>query len=333
MQTTTLLELIGNTPIIELRHMDSGPCQLFVKLEHLNPGGSIKDRIANYMIAAAEREGKLQPGGLLVEATAGNTGVSLAQIALLKGYRVLLVLPDKMSQEKIDHLKAMGVEIKITRSDVSKGHPEYYQDMAQRLAQERDNAVYINQFANPNNPKAHEETTAPEIWEQMNQQVDAIVCGAGTGGHITGISRFMQTVAPSVEMILADPAGSILTDYINKGELKTKEASWLVEGIGEDYIPSTCDLSRVTQAFAVSDTDSFSTAHQLLKREGIFAGSSSGTVVCAALRYCRAQTRPKRVLTFIYDAGNKYLSKMYNEAWLAKQGIELNLSPNRGYGS
>jgi cystathionine beta-synthase len=289
---------------------------LFVKLESFNPGGSIKDRIALAMIERAERQGKIKPGGTLVEATAGNTGVALVQIAILKGYKVLLVIPDKMSKEKISFLMAMGADIVITRSDVSKGHPEYYQDMAKRLASEMDNAVYIDQFENPANPKIHEEVTGPEIWTQMQHELDAIVCGVGTGGHLTGIGHYMKKNAPHVKMILADPEGSILTHYIKTGQLIEKNTKWLVEGIGEDYIPSICDLSVVDDSYTVTDAQSFAMARRLLKEEAIFGGSSSGTVVHAAVEYCRKQTQPKRVLTFIYDSGNKYMSKMYNDDWM-----------------
>src|SRR3989441_10395072 len=191
-----VLEMIGKTPLVAVRRLDTGPCQLFLKLENQNPGGSIKDRIGLYLIEAAEREGKIKPGGTLIEATAGNTGLGLALVAAQKGYRLLLVIPDKMSQEKIFHLKAMGADVQLTRSDVTKGHPEYYQDLAARLAPETPGAYYINQFGTPANPRAHEETTGPEIWEQMEHQVDALVAGVGTGGTITGLARFFERAAP-----------------------------------------------------------------------------------------------------------------------------------------
>ncbi|MFZ5462218.1 MAG: pyridoxal-phosphate dependent enzyme [Pseudomonadota bacterium] len=317
---SNVLEMIGNTPMVELRRMDTGPCRLFAKLEQCNPGGSIKDRIGLTMIEAAEREGRIKPGGTLVEATAGNTGLGLALVALKKGYRLLLVIPDKMSQEKVFHLKAMGAEIVMTRSDVAKGHPEYYQDLAQRLASEMDNAFYVNQFANPANPRAHEEGTAPEIWEQMEHRLDAVVCGVGTGGTLTGIGRYFKRVAPHVEMVLADPEGSVLADYLKTGTIK-QAGSWLVEGIGEDFVPPICDLSLVGAAYTISDAEAFATARELLRREGIMGGSSSGVLVAAALRYCRSQSAPKRVVTLIPDSGNKYLSKMYNDYWLADQGF------------
>src|SRR6267142_1077545 len=210
----SVLDLIGNTPMLEVQHLDTGRCRLFLKLENQNPGGSIKDRIALSMIEAAERDKKIQKGSLIVEATAGNTGLDLALVASQKGYRLLIVVPDKMSQEKIFHLKALGAEVRLTRSDVTKGHPEYYQDMAARIARETPGAFYVNQFGNEANPWAHEHSTGPEIWEQMEHQLDAVVSGVGTGGTLTGLSRFFEKVSPQTEMVLADPEGSILAPYI-----------------------------------------------------------------------------------------------------------------------
>ena len=317
-----ILSLIGDTPLVEVTQLDAGPCQLFLKLENQNPGGSIKDRIALSMIEAAEQEGKLRPGGTVVEATAGNTGLGLALVAGAKGYRVVLVIPDKMSQEKISHVKALGAEVRITRSDVTRGHPEYYQDMAARLAEEIPGAFYVNQFGNPANPLAHERTTGPEIWEQMRHDVDAIVVGVGSGGTLTGLGRFFNRVKPrrGIEMILADPKGSVLYEYVKSGKLN-EAGSWAVEGIGEDFIPEISDMSLVTEAFEIDDADSFATVRELLRKEGIFGGSSTGTLVAGALRYCRKQTKPKRVVSFVVDTGNKYLSKMYDDFWMAEQGF------------
>lgn len=319
--TASVLDLIGNTPVVEVTRMDTGPCRLFLKMEALNPGGSIKDRIGLSMIEAAERQGRLRPGGTLVEATAGNTGLGLALVAAQKGYRLVIVIPDKMSQEKIFHLRAMGAEVVLTRSDVGKGHPEYYQDKAERLAHEMDGAVYVNQFGNAANPLAHESTTGPEIWEQMGHDVDAIVCGVGSGGTITGLSRFFARTAPDVEMVLADPEGSILAEYVRTGNVSTEVGSWLVEGIGEDFIPPVSDFSRVKKAYTVSDADAFHTCRALLRDEGIFAGTSSGTLIAAALAYCREQREARRVVTFVCDSGNKYLSKCYNDYWMIDQGF------------
>jgi cystathionine beta-synthase len=313
------LELIGNTPMIELTHFDTGACRLFAKLESQNPGGSIKDRIGRSMIEAAERDGSLKPGGTIVEATAGNTGLGLAQVGILKGYRIVLIVPDKMSREKIQHLRALGAEVRLTRSDVGKGHPDYYQDVAARLAQETG-AFYVNQFANPANPLAHETTTGPEIWEQMDHDVDAIVAGIGSGGTMTGLGRFFRRVSPRTEMVLADPVGSILAPLIRFG--KTVEAgSWAIEGIGEDFIPPNADLSLIKTAYAIPDRESIEMARALLAKEGILAGSSSGTLLAAALRYCREQTVAKRVVTLVPDSGNKYLSKVFNDFWVMEQGL------------
>ena len=317
----SVLDMIGCTPMLALRNTDTGPCRLFVKLENQNPGGSIKDRIGLSMIEAAERDGVLAPGGTIIEATAGNTGLGLALVAAQTGYRLIIVMPDKMSQEKIFHLRALGAEVLLTRSDVGKGHPEYYQDYAERLARETPGAFYVNQFANPANPRAHETATAPEIWAQMEGRLDAVICGVGSGGTLTGLGRYFQRVAPHVEMVLADPEGSILADYVKKGELGNVAGSWLVEGIGEDFVPPVSDLALVRRAYAISDAESFETARALLRREGILCGSSTGTLVAAALRYCRAQTTPKRVVTFACDSGNKYLSKMYNDYWMMDQGF------------
>jgi cystathionine beta-synthase len=314
-----ILELIGNTPLVEIRRLDVGRCRLFLKLENQNPGGSIKDRVALAMIEAAEREGKIRPGSLIVEATAGNTGLALALVAAQKGYRLLIVMPDKMSQEKIFHLKAMGAEVVLTRSDVTKGHPEYYQDMAARLAREHG-AFYVNQFANEANPRAHEESTGPEIWEQMEHKVDAVVAGVGTGGTLTGLARYFARVSPQTEMVLADPAGSILVEFVKTGKIG-KAGSWLVEGIGEDFIPTVTDLSRVKKAYTISDGEAFLTCRELLRKEGIMAGTSSGTLIAAALRYCREQSEEKRVVSFVPDSGNKYLSKVYNDYWMIDQGF------------
>ena len=316
-----VLTLIGNTPLIEVTRMDTGPCRLFLKLESQNPGGSIKDRIGLAMIATAEADGRLTEGGTVVEATAGNTGLGLALVARAKGYRVVLVVPDKMSTEKVLHLKAMGAEVHMTRSDVAKGHPAYYQDYAARLAREIPGAFFADQFNNPANPLAHQTSTAPEIWEQMQHELDALVCGVGSGGTLTGLSRFFREHQPQLEMVLADPKGSILAHYVQTGELSETTGSWAVEGIGEDFIPSIADLSSVRKAYTIDDEESFATARELLRAEGILAGSSTGTLLAAALRYCREQTSAKRVVTLVCDTGTRYLSKVYNDNWMIDQGL------------
>lgn len=320
---STVLDLIGRTPVVKAQHLDTGLCELYFKLESQNPGGSIKDRIGLKMIEAAEARGDIRPGDTLVEGTAGNTGIGLALVAQQKGYKLVLVVPDKMSREKIFNLKAMGAQVVLTRSDVAKGHPDYYQDMAERLARETPGAYFVNQFGNPDNPAAHEHGTGPEILEQMAEVggVDAVVFGCGSSGTMTGLSRCFAQNSPHTELVLADPVGSILEEYINRGTLSDKSASWMVEGIGEDFLPPISDFTRVKQAYAISDKESFLTARELLEKEGILGGSSTGTLLAAALRYCREQTAPKKVLVFVCDTGNKYLSKMYNDYWMLDNGF------------
>ena len=319
----SILELVGDTPIIRARRLDTGPCTLYLKLESQNPGGSIKDRIGMAMIEAAEKRGDIKPGDTLVEGTAGNTGIGLALVAQQKGYTLILVVPDKMSREKIFNLKAMGAQVVLTRSDVAKDHPDYYQDLAARIAAETPGAYFINQFGNPDNPAAHEFGTGPEILRQMAEVggLDAIVFGCGSSGTMTGLSRCFAAQSPHTELVLADPVGSILEEYINRGTLSDKSGSWLVEGIGEDFLPPISDFTRVKKAYAVSDKDSFLAARELLEKEGVLGGSSSGTLLAAALRYCREQTTPKNVLVFVCDTGNKYLSKMYNDYWMLDNGF------------
>ncbi len=318
-----MLELIGNTPLVRVTCFDTAGSELWVKLESHNPGGSIKDRIGLSMISAAERDGRLAPGGQLIEATAGNTGLGLALVAALRGYKLTLVVPDKMSQEKVTHLKALGAQVIWTRSDIGKGHPAYYQDMAERIARETG-ALYLNQFANPANPLAHETTTGPEIWEQTGGRLDAIVCGVGSGGTLTGLSRYFAKVAPGVELVLADPKGSVLAGYVATGTVGIA-GSWLVEGIGEDFVPPICDLSRVKTAYIVDDAEAFATVRTLLAKAGILAGPSSGTLIAAAVRYCRDRadqpSGPLRVVSIVADSGAKYLSKVFRDEWLSDQGL------------
>jgi cystathionine beta-synthase len=316
----SVLEMIGNTPILKLSSFDTGLCDLFIKLESQNPGGSIKDRIAVSMIDAAEAEGKIKPGGTIIEATAGNTGLGLGLVAAQKDYKLILVIPDKMSPDKIRHIRAMGVDVRLTRSDVQKGHPEYYQDYAKRLAAEIPNSFFIDQFSNPNNPKTHMVDTGPEILRQMDNDLDAMVVGVGSSGTVTGLGQFFKENAPNCEMIVADPEGSIVAERINSG-IMTEAGSWLVEGIGEDFVPEICDISLVTKAFTISDREAFQVQRDLLEREGVIAGSSTGTLLAAAVRYCQEQTKPKRVLTLACDTGNKYLNKSFNDSWLADQGL------------
>lgn len=316
---SNVLALIGNTPLLEVRCFDVASCRLFVKLENQNPGGSIKDRMALSMVAAAEQSGALRPGGVIVEATAGNTGLGLALVAGARGYRLIVVIPDKMSTEKIQHLHGLGADVRITRTDVDKDHPQYYLNLARQIAAKTTDSWLVDQFSNPANPQAHEETTGPEIWVQSAGQVDAVVCGVGSGGTLTGLSRYFARVSPSTEMVLADPAGSALAHYVQTGRLGPS-GSYAVEGIGQSAIPPVTDLSRVKHAYTIPDARSFDVARTLLREAGILAGSSTGTLVAAAIDYCHDQTAPKNVVTFVCDSGNKYLSKMYNDYWMLDGG-------------
>lgn len=314
-----ILEMVGNTPMVKFQKMDTGKCQLFGKLESQNPGASIKDRIAITMVETAEKEGLIKPGDTLIEATAGNTGLGLAMVAAQKGYKLKIVMPDKMSMEKEYNLRAFGAEVMRTRSDVGKGHPEYYQDVAKRLSEE-NGWYFINQFSNPANIEAHYKTTAPEIWEQLDGKIDAVVLGVGSGGTVTGIGRFLKEKNPDIDIVLADPDGSILTHYHETGEM-SEAGSWVIEGIGEDFIPDICDMSLFTKAYTVTDKESLNTARELMLKESVMGGSSTGTLVAAALKYCKDQTEPKNVVTFVCDTGNRYLSKMYNDEWMKEKGF------------
>lgn len=327
-----VLSMIGNTPMLALDKLDAGPgARLFGKMELMNPAGSIKDRIGLSMIEAAEKDGRLNPNAnprpTIIEATAGNTGLGLALVGRQRGYSIKFVMPDKMSQEKIQHLRAMGAEVILTRSDVEKGHPEYYQDMAAALAKRTPNSLYVNQFGNPANPHAHMTGTGPEIWEQMQPVggIDAFVCGVGSGGTLSGVGGYLRQKNPNIKVILADPAGSILAPLVNEGKT-IKPGSWLVEGMGEDFIPDICDLKLVSEAFSVTDAEAFLAARELLAKEGVLAGSSSGCILHAALMYARKQKpkpdgSPHNVVTLICDSGAKYLSKMFNDFWMMDNGF------------
>ena len=311
-----VLEMVGNTPVLKINNIDTGKCDLYVKMESLNPFGSIKDRVGLKMIQDAENQGLIKEGYTIIESTAGNTGLGLALAAKLKGYKLILVIPDKMSEEKIRHLEAMGVEIIMTRSDVENGHPEHYQSIAEKLLKSTPNSFFANQFENKSNPQVHFETTGPEIWEQMEGNIDAFVAGVGTGGTISGVGGFLKSKNPNIKVIIADPIGSVVADAVNTGEYKYEGGSWSVEGIGEDYIPANLNLDIIDEGIYVSDKEAFSMVDQLLQKEGILAGSSCGTLVDAAIKWCKAQEEPKTVVTLICDTGNKYLSKAFNKDWV-----------------
>jgi len=309
-----ILKAIGRTPLVKLNSVTRGiKSTVFVKTEMLNPGGSVKDRIGLAMVEAAEREGKLKPGGTIVEATAGNTGMGLALVAAIKGYRCIFVLPDKISQEKINLLKAYGAEIVITPTSVPPDSPESYNGTADRLAREIPNSFRPNQFENPNNPRAHYLTTGPEIWEDSGGKVEVFVAGMGTGGTISGTAQFLKEKNPDIVIVGADPQGSILSGDTPK--------AYKVEGIGEDFIPKTFNRQLVDEMVRVTDEESFLTARRLAREEGILAGGSSGTAIAAALKFAQRLEKPKYIVVLLPDTGRNYIDKIYSDRWMMENGF------------
>jgi cystathionine beta-synthase len=321
----TILQSIGRTPLVRLRRLAEGlTASVYVKLEAMNPGGSVKDRVGLAMIAEAERRGWLRPGGTIIEATAGNTGVGLAMAAAVKGYRCIFVLPDKMSGEKIRLLKAYGAEVVITPTNVAPDSPESYNGVADRLAREIPGAWRPNQFTNLANPEIHYRTTGREIWEQTEGRVTAFVSGIGTGGTISGVARYLKEQNLDVKIVGADPEGSVLSG--------DKPQPWKVEGIGEDFVPKTFNSQLVDDWVRVTDAESFHTARALARREGILAGGSSGTAVAAALRYARRLTSDHLVVALCADTGRNYLSKFFDDDWLAENHLLWTMQPAHSVG-
>lgn len=311
----SILQAVGRTPLVRLHRLAAGLApSICAKVEALNPGGSIKDRVAVAMVADAERQGLLRPGGTIIEATAGNTGVGLAMVAAVKGYRCIFVLPDKMSGEKIALLKAYGAEVVVTPTSVPPDSPESYNGVADRLTREILGAWRPNQFTNLSNPEIHYRTTGPEIWEQTDGKVTVVVGGVGTGGTISGVGRYLKERNPEIKVIGADPEGSILSGGTPHG--------WKVEGIGEDFVPKTFDSRYVDDWVRVGDAESFHTAREMARREGILVGGSCGTALAAALRYARRLTAADLVIVVCPDTGRNYLSKMFDDAWLATNNLQ-----------
>ena len=309
-----ILEAVGRTPLIKLNSISQEiQSTIYCKVEYLNPGGSTKDRIALAMIEAAEKEGKLQPGGTIIEATAGNTGVGLALIAAIKKYRCIFVMPDKMSQDKINLLKAYGAEVVITPTSVPPDSPESFNGVAERLAKEIVGAYRPDQFANPNNPLAHYLTNGPEIWSDTNGKVDVFVAAMGTGGTISGVGKYLKEQNPNIVIVGADPEGSIFSGDTPK--------LYKVEGIGEDFIPQNFNRQVIDEMVRVSDKESFNMARRLAREEGLLVGGSCGTAVAGALKYAARLSEPKYIVVLLPDTGRNYINKIYSDAWMQENGF------------
>ena len=319
-----ILQAIGKTPLVRLSRVGRGlPCLLYAKVESFNPGGSVKDRIALNMIEEAERSGRLKPGGTVVESTSGNTGVGLAIACALKGYKAAFVMPDKMSQEKIQLLRAYGARVVITPTAVEPENPRSYYNVAKRIVSETPNAILANQYHNPENPHSHYLTTGPEIWQQTQGRVTDVVVGMGTGGTISGVGRFLKEQNPDIQMVGVDPSGSILLETWQQGHVpeNAQASTYKVEGIGEDFLPSTLDLSVIDEVLRVTDKESFLWTRRLVKEEGIFCGGSSGSAVAAAVRYARKLTADRLVVVVLPDSGSRYLSKVFDDKWMRENSF------------
>jgi cystathionine beta-synthase len=312
-----ILELIGQTPMVELSHINPTRVRILAKLEYFNPGGSVKDRIGISMVERAEREGKLKPGMTIVEPTSGNTGVGLALVCLLKGYKLVCTIPDKQSREKIDLLKAYGAEVIVCPTAVEPEDPRSYYSVARQIAQER-NGFLPNQYENPGNPEAHYRTTGPEIWEQTQGELNAFVCGVGTGGTISGIGRYLKEKNPNVTIVGVDPEGSMI--YSEFYSQPHDVHPYLIEGIGEDIIPKTLDLKIIDEIIRVKDKESYLMARELLRREGLFVGSSGGSAVLGALRYAE-KMKEGTLVVLLPDSGRNYVGKLFSDSWMKEKGF------------
>lgn len=321
----TVLDLVGHTPLVKLNRMaESDMATVLMKMEHLNPGGSVKDRMAVHMIRRAEERGLIKPGAVLVESTSGNTGLGLAMAAAVLGYRCVFTIPDKMSKEKIDMLKAFGAEVVVTRTDLPHDHPESYVEVAKRIVRETPNAFYTDQYFNMDNPEAHYLTTGPEIWEDTDGKLDCLVGGIGTGGTISGAGKYLKEKAAEagreMRIVCPDPVGSIYFDLFH-GREPADPSVYVVEGIGHDFMVGTLDLSVIDEVQQITDRDSFLTARRLAREEGIFVGGSTGTAVFGALQVARSLGPGKIVVVILADTGHRYLSKCFDEEWMKDMGF------------
>jgi cystathionine beta-synthase len=315
-----IVELVGDTPLVRLNSVTRGVrAKVYAKLEFFNPGGSVKDRVGLRMLLDAEKKGIIRPGYTIVEPTSGNTGMGLALVAIQRGYKIVFTVPDKMSRDKIDLLRAVGAKVRVTPTKVPPGHPANYVEVARKIVRETPHAYMPNQYENPSNPKAHYLTTGPEIWEQTEGKVDVFVAGVGTGGTISGTGKFLKEKNPRVRVVGADPEGSILASVF-KGK-KAEARPYKIEGIGEDFVPGTLDMGVIDEFVKVTDREAFLMARRLAREEGILAGSSSGAAVSAALKVARRLGRGKIVVIILPDTGRSYLNKVYNDEWMAEEGF------------
>ena len=323
MITNTILNTIGHTPLVRLQHIcPNKQVTILAKCEFFNPSASIKDRMVSYIIEEAERSGQLKPGGTIIENTSGNTGAAVAMIAAIKGYKAILTMPDKVSQEKIDALKAYGATVVIKPTSASIDSPDHYVNAAKRIAEETPNSFRINQYDNLKNPEAHYYSTAPEIWEQSQGQIDIFIAAGSTGGTISGIGRYLKEKNPKIKVVLPDPIGSIYHEYFMKKDSTSKGAcTYFIEGVGEDHLAKAIDFSLIDEVMPFTDKDAFSAARRLAKEEGILAGGSSGANVWAALKIAETLHQPTTIVTVLPDSGIKYLSKIYNDDWMREKNL------------